>query len=639
MDYCFLKGFLVVFMVQHCTSEGLLTPNQSSAVVTLQDFQASHPEPEVVPADVVPAVAPPGLKEVQQAVQVASEQVESGRAEEMLKVLMEKVIKAAMAQVEGRGEVKRDEAAVHEAATEKVLTAEEEEEEEEEEEPYTKTEVKKMEVEGEYLGAEEEDTVVGKLQAEAERGVAEEGKEEEEETTTGIENGGGVEEDINESPDTDVSHKVVMETIAALDETGRDLTINETEAEDDNEQVVLLKRKGEHETLKKQAEATPAVVKVALEEELTQTSVEKSTPVVAGVAQTEDVGGQEEETREDEKEREVVAKPESYHTKHTEEEQEEENLVHRAKGEEEENKEDDTVTEGGEAKVKKAEGTDATEGEKYGEREISETLVNKGGDQQAGEAEEAQAAPETSRGPEAEDQEMLVISLGAPVPKDSAEASTEQRLKNQAPTPSPSFTGVQTGENSLGDLKFNHGNEIITPTNDLLLHNHVAAKPTLDNFVKVVLAGLPQAEAEPGETNELMEDTARTTERSELGLQAWKIGAISAAVFLVLETVVIVYILKCRSKNRATARQRESEDGCVEPEEATGGDGSDDTLPADGDDTEQIAARPTTNTTSTSIHNKERHEEERGIVMSDATSSSTQDSANTGMQDLRTSIL
>lgn len=43
------------------------------------------------------------------------------------------------------------------------------------------------------------------------------------------------------------------------------------------------------------------------------------------------------------------------------------------------------------------------------------------------------------------------------------------------------------------------------------------------------------------------------SETSDVGLEAWKIGAISAAVFLVLETaVIIIYILKCRNKNRYT---------------------------------------------------------------------------------------
>lgn len=105
---------------------------------------------------------------------------------------------------------------------------------------------------------------------------------------------------------------------------------------------------------------------------------------------------------------------------------------------------------------------------------------------------------------------MLVIS--APEPGDGAEASIEQNTENQAPTPSPSLGGVEKGENSLGDEKSNHGNEIITPTDDLLPHNPDVAQPTLDNSVKDVLPEPPQAEGEePGEVNELVEDSTGTT--------------------------------------------------------------------------------------------------------------------------------
>ena len=106
--------------------------------------------------------------------------------------------------------------------------------------------------------------------------------------------------------------------------------------------------------------------------------------------------------------------------------------------------------------------------------------------------------------------EILVIS--APEP----EASVEQSTENQAPTPSPSLGGGETGENTLGDEKFNHGNEIITPTDDILPHNPDDPQPTLDNTVKDVLTEPPQAEVEePGQTNELVEDSTRTTGKME----------------------------------------------------------------------------------------------------------------------------
>lgn len=102
--------------------------------------------------------------------------------------------------------------------------------------------------------------------------------------------------------------------------------------------------------------------------------------------------------------------------------------------------------------------------------------------------------------------------ISGPEPEDGAKASIEQSSENHAPTLSPSQGGAETEENALGDKNSNHSNEIITPTDDLLPHNPVVAQPTLDNFVKDVLGEPPQAEGEePGETNELVEDTARTT--------------------------------------------------------------------------------------------------------------------------------
>lgn len=110
--------------------------------------------------------------------------------------------------------------------------------------------------------------------------------------------------------------------------------------------------------------------------------------------------------------------------------------------------------------------------------------------------------------------EVLVIS--APEPEDGADASIEQIPENQAPTTSPSLGGVEAEENTLGE-KSNDGNKIIiTPTDDLLPHDPVAAQPTLDNFVKDVLAEHPQAIGdEPWEANELVEDTAGSTGKIE----------------------------------------------------------------------------------------------------------------------------
>lgn len=108
---------------------------------------------------------------------------------------------------------------------------------------------------------------------------------------------------------------------------------------------------------------------------------------------------------------------------------------------------------------------------------------------------------------------MLVTS--DPVSEDGAEAFLEQSPENQAAT-SPSLGEAETEENTLGDDTANHVNEIITPT-DLLPHDPVVAQPTLDNFVKDVLSQHPQSvRDETGETNELVDDPARTTGETKL---------------------------------------------------------------------------------------------------------------------------
>ncbi|XP_067442103.1 neurofilament medium polypeptide [Thunnus thynnus] len=658
-------------------SLGLPTSIQSSTV-TLEDVQALAQEPELPPAEVAPVVAPPSLKEVQQAMQEASEQVEGRGAEEVLKELLERVVEAALGQVEGGSEGKADEATVQEGVEEDALGAEKGETE-----ANTVAEVLEQTVEEEVEG-EDTDAKGGVAGVEEEQGVAEtdasedaaeegngvgEGEAETavgsvEETTAGVETGSreavGAEV-TGESLDTEVSQEVVEETVAALVETGGDSAVEEAWVEANNEQVVLSEEKAEAEAETEEAEETQAAVEVVVGGGPEQETVVESDPSlgVGDVEQIEDAWGMgetlEEETQVDETEGEVLILPsDNYEIETTQTvvgeavEEEEINILKDAEGQKVEDEEGHLVVEGGateEAEAVGAEMGEAAGGERDEESVIkkeSEALVNEGGDQQDGE--EEQITPETSHGSEKEDHDVLVIS--APEPEDGAEASIEQSPENQAPTPSPSLDGVETGENTLlGGETSDHDSEIITPTDDLLTHDPVVVQPTLDDFVKDVLAVPPQAEREePGEANELVEDTAGTTETRELGLEAWKIGAISAAVFLVLETlVIIIYILKCRKKNGTLALQRACEEGCVEPEAATGGDCSDDTLPAGNGDTQQIALDPS-DVASTMAQNKEQQEEEHATAMLDLLPSSTEESANTGpgpdsSQDLRTSIL
>ncbi|KAK1887028.1 Midasin [Dissostichus eleginoides] len=623
MEYCFLKGFLVVLLIQQCTTEDLATSIQSSSVVTLQDDQALLQEPELPPAEVLPVVAPPSLKEVQQAVQEASEQVETHGAEEVLKDLLERVVEAALGQVEGGGEARAEETAVQEVVVE---------DENEETETEIKAEVLEQAVEKEMdggdMGAEEEDTI-GETQEvaglDAVEDVAEEGKAIVEgegeiavgsdvETIEGGETGSreaeGVEV-LNESLDTGVSQEIVEETVVALEETGEYLAVEEAGVEEGEEQVVLAKEKGAAATESEEVEETPDIEEVAGGEEPEQETVEESDPSL--VADVEDVWGQE-ESQVDVLEGEEIAPPsDDYDIETTqtvvgepvEEDEDQNNIVKDNQGPEVEDEQVHLVVE---------------------------------------EGEEEQIALETSHGSEKEEQEVLVIS--ASELEEGDEATIEQSPEHQAPTPSLSLVWVETGENTLLDEKTNNGNEIITPTEDLLPLDPVEVQPTLVHSVKDVLAEPAQTEMEePGEANELLEDTAENTETSDLGLDVWKIVAISAATFLVLETVImIVYILKCRNKNSTPGLQRACEEGCVEPEAATGGDCSDDTLPAGNGDAQQIAPFDPSDVVSTLAQNKEQHEEEHSTAMSDLPPRSAEESANTGAgpdssQELRTSVL
>ncbi|KAK9540121.1 hypothetical protein VZT92_002590 [Zoarces viviparus] len=663
MEYCFLTGFLVVLLIQHCTSEDPSTSIQSSTAVTVQDGPAIPQEPELPPAEVVPAVVPPSLKEVQQAVQEASEQVESRGAEEVLKELLERVVEAAWGQVEVGGEAKADEEAVREAAEEDALEAdkgwvETDTKAEVLEQAVEEAEGKDMDAEGGYNGAgeEQEVAVVDALEVVAEEGEGVVEGEGEAKTGSVEETTAGVEEErvevIDESLGNEVSQGIVEDTmqrivedaVAALEETEGYLEVGEAGAEDGEEQAVLSEEKVAAETETQEVEETPAVMEVAGDGE-PETVVESDPSLaVAGVEQIEDLWLNE-GTQVDKMEGDaIVPHIDNLEIETTQtvvgEPVEEINIVNNAEGPEVEDEQGHLLVGGGAAEDFGAEGTEV--GEESVIKGESVALANEAGDQQAGE--EEQIALETSHGSEKEDQEVPVIS--APEPEDGDEASMELSPENQALTPRPSLGGVEPGENALGEETPNNGNEIIAPTVDLSPHDPVEAQPTLDHFVKDVLAEPPQAEGEePGEANELVEDAAGNKETREQGLEAWKIGAISAAAFLVLETVIIIiYILKCRNKNSTPAFQRACEEGCVEPEAAMGGDCSDDTLPAGNGDAQQIAALDTSDAASTLARNKEQNEEERAIAMSNLPPSSAEESASIGpgpdsSQDLRTSIL
>ena len=359
-------------------------------------------------------VAPPSLREVQQAVQEASEQVEGRGAEEVLKGLLERVVEAALGQVEAGGEVKADEAAEQE-------TIEEVGAERGETESEVMEQAVEVEAEGEDLGAEEAGDTGAEVEQEAAKAHAFQDVAEEENgpvggeveiaagsvegTAAGVETGGrkaeGVEV-VDESPDTRVGHEVVEETADASDETGGYLAVGEAGAEGE-----LSEEKGEIES--QEGEETPAVVGGELEQE---TVVESDPSLAVADAEQIDLGAKEEALEEvtqlDDAEGEAIAPPADSDEMETTqsvvgepvEDEEEGNVGEDGEGTEAGDEQGHLAVEGGAAEGVEAEGADA--GEAEGESVIkdeSAAPVDEGV-----EGEEAQIALETSHGSEKEDQ-------------------------------------------------------------------------------------------------------------------------------------------------------------------------------------------------------------------------------------------
>lgn len=334
-------------------------------MVTLQDGQTVPHEADVPHTDVVPVVAPPSMKEVQQAMQEASEKVKGPEAEEVLKELLEKVVEAAMSEVEKEVNENTEEVEKEEADT-KVEVLEQPAEE--------------RQVQDEDKGAKGEDSVAEEEQGVAEvdafKDPAEEGKRVvKAETaagplgeTTETRPSDGVEV-INRSTDTEVSQEVVDETIAALDEREGDLKLQEGEVEDNNEQAVLLKERGAAET---ETQETPIFVGSSWQES-------DHIHVRAGMKREGDVERKEEalagETHIAEKEVSLIKASDNSRTEPTHivegvPEEEEVNHVNHAGGPEVEKDQSYLLEEGGVAEVVEGETTnvgESTGAEKVGE--------------------------------------------------------------------------------------------------------------------------------------------------------------------------------------------------------------------------------------------------------------------------------
>lgn len=376
-------------------SLGLSTSIQSSTEGTHHHVQTSPQEPELPLAKVVPAVvSPPSLKEVQQAVQEASEQVESRGAEDMLKVLLERVVEAALGQVDGGSDAKVEPGTVQEAA---------------EEEAYSQAEVLVQAVEDENMGLRE-DASVGEKWDEAEvdapgalsdRGVV----MDEDETAAGSV------KKTTEAVESGVSVKVIDETLGTefhdeliegvVAKTSWGLAVMGRVQENSKDMVVLSEEKGAIVT---EIQETPAI----------EAAVHRESEANLGVADVEQIGHDwikveslEEETQVDKIEGETTALPshnddiEATRTIVEEPivEEEEVNTAKEPDGPEEKQQQGHLVEGGaggevefGGTSVREAEG-DESDGERV-IKEESVVLVNKSGDQKG--AEEEQVTLETS---------------------------------------------------------------------------------------------------------------------------------------------------------------------------------------------------------------------------------------------------
>ncbi|KAL6466740.1 hypothetical protein MHYP_G00245440 [Metynnis hypsauchen] len=108
--------------------------------------------------------------------------------------------------------------------------------------------------------------------------------------------------------------------------------------------------------------------------------------------------------------------------------------------------------------------------------------------------------------------------------------------------------------NSMDDVtqEINDMNDIVTSKDPLLgpVETHQEA-PTPGN---VALPPFPTQAEELGDIDVLVEKPADNTQSISPGQEVWKIGAIAAAFFLILQTVVtVVYILKCKRKPNSRA--------------------------------------------------------------------------------------
>lgn len=268
----------------------MFTPIQFPPEVTYEDGPSYAQEPGLPLAKTVPLLSPSSLKEVQQAMQEASEQVKGRGAEEVLKELLERVVEAALGQVETGGQA-NDMAVGKQGVDEDTLGEKMGESEAEEEAVALELPQEEMNMSHE-MGDNgfEESNLVARVDAfiNITGGDKEVDKEEGERVV------GSVEEKTDREP---VGLKVTAESLleaklhqedvdGALDKTEGDL---EKGKEDSKEQVVLIVLKNATERETQDEEETPATVEVAVGVQPEQEEEEESKAGL-GVADEEQIG-------------------------------------------------------------------------------------------------------------------------------------------------------------------------------------------------------------------------------------------------------------------------------------------------------------------------------------------------------------
>ncbi|XP_023685527.1 uncharacterized protein [Paramormyrops kingsleyae] len=178
----------------------------------------------------------------------------------------------------------------------------------------------------------------------------------------------------------------------------------------------------------------------------------------------------------------------------------------------------------------------------------------------------------------------LEVRDGVPVDIFTSKGSNESEIETQDLPPAPFHTYVSPRSHGSirrkshpesnvmgGDIAedTNNFSEMVTPDTGLLNLEQTQTMPTLDDSLEDVASTTPSLLNEDEDlSHELLEDT---TDGSALGIETWKIGTISAAIFLFLEAaVIVVYCLKYRKR---TSRQTMSnlESGRTPKRESTGG--------------------------------------------------------------------